>query len=99
VKNEELRVVNEETNFLYLTKKSKASWIVHILHRNCLLKYVFEKTTEGTGKPGRRGRQLVDNMQEKKRYCNLNDEALYVLCGKFGLGEAVDLSQDRIRNE
>ena len=39
VRNEEvLRRVNEQRNMLYETRKRKADWIVHILHRNCLLK-------------------------------------------------------------
>jgi hypothetical protein len=43
VRNEEvLHRVKEERNILHTIKRRKANWIVHILHRNCLLKHVTE---------------------------------------------------------
>jgi hypothetical protein len=48
----------EERSILRRTKRRKANWTGHILHRNCLLKHVIEGKTEGridvTGRGGRR---------------------------------------------
>jgi hypothetical protein len=50
------------------------------LHRNCLLKHVIEKNVEGrvemTGRWGRRHKQLLDDLKEKRRYWKLKEEAL-----------------------
>jgi hypothetical protein len=50
------------------------------LRRNCLLKHVIEGKLEGriemTGRRGRRHKQLLDDLKEKKRYCKLTEEAL-----------------------
>jgi hypothetical protein len=57
-----------------------ANWIGHILRRNCLLKHVIEGKLEGriemTGRRGRRGKQLLDDLKKKKRYWKLKEEAL-----------------------
>jgi hypothetical protein len=43
VKNDlDLQRVKNETNILHTMKRRKANWMGHILHRNCLLKYVIE---------------------------------------------------------
>jgi hypothetical protein len=38
--------VKEERNILQKIKRKKVSWIVHILHRNCLRKHVTEGKIE-----------------------------------------------------
>jgi hypothetical protein len=72
--------VKEERNILHTIKRRKANWIGHILRRNCLLKHVIEGTLEGriemTGRRGRRCKQLLDDLKEKRRYCKLKEEAL-----------------------
>jgi hypothetical protein len=49
--------------------KRKASWIGHILRRNCLLRKVIEgKIKEGIdvkGRQGRRSRKLLDDLKER----------------------------------
>jgi hypothetical protein len=54
--------------------------IGHILRRNCLLKHVMEGKLEGriemTGRRGRRRKQQLDDLEEKRRYCKLKEEAL-----------------------
>jgi replicative superfamily II helicase len=80
VRNEEvLHRVKEERNIVH-TIKRKANWIGHILRRNCLLKHVIEGKLEGriemTGRRGRRRKQLVDDLKEKRRYWKLKEEAL-----------------------
>jgi hypothetical protein len=81
VRNEEvLHRVKEERNILHTIKKRKANWIGHILRRNCLLKHVIEGKLEGrietTGRRGRRRKQLLDDLKEKRRYWQLKEEEL-----------------------
>jgi hypothetical protein len=51
------------------------------LRWNCLLKHIIEENIEEklelTGRPEIRGRQLLDDLKEKKVYCKLKEEALY----------------------
>jgi hypothetical protein len=72
VRNEDvLHTVKEERNILHTLKRRKANWIGHILRRNCLLKHVIEGKIEGsiemTGRRGRRRKQLLDDLMEKRR--------------------------------
>jgi hypothetical protein len=81
VRNEEvLHRVKEERNILHTIKIRKANWIGHILRRNCLLKHVIEGKLEGkieiTGRRGRRRKQLLDDLKEKKRNWKLKEESL-----------------------
>jgi hypothetical protein len=65
---------------IYILSVVIANWIGHILRRNCLLKHVIEGKLEGriemTGRRGRRSKQLLDDLKEKKRYWKLKEEAL-----------------------
>ena len=60
-------------------EQRNASWISHILCRNCLPKHVFEgkkwqiEATEGRW---RRRNKLLDDLKETRRYWKLKDEAL-----------------------
>jgi hypothetical protein len=67
-------------NILNTIQKSKADWICHILRRNGLLKHVIEGKLEGRiemiGRRGRRRKQLLDDLKEKRRYWKLKEEAL-----------------------
>jgi hypothetical protein len=72
VRNEDvLHRVQEERNILHTIKRRKTNWIGHILRRNCLLKHVIEGKLEGriemTGRRGRRRKQLLDDLKEKRR--------------------------------
>jgi hypothetical protein len=48
------------------------TWIVYIVHRNCLLKRVIEGKiegkVEGARRRGRRRKQLLHDFEEKRRY-------------------------------
>jgi hypothetical protein len=71
VTNEEvLHRVKEERNILHTIKRKKANRIGHILRRDCLLKHVIEGKLEGriemTGRRGRRRKQLLDDLKEKR---------------------------------
>jgi hypothetical protein len=81
VRNEEvLHRVKEERNIVHTITRRKANWIGHILRRNCLLKHVIEGKLEGrieiTGIRGRRRKQVLDDLKEKRRYRKLKEEAL-----------------------
>jgi hypothetical protein len=49
----------------------EGSWIGHILRRDCLLKHVIGRKTEGrievTGRRGRRCKKYMDDLKGKKR--------------------------------
>jgi len=81
VRNEEvLHGVNEEKEILRTIQQRQANCIGHILGRNCLLKHVIEGKIEGrvevTARRGRRRKQLLDDLKEKRGYWKLKDEAL-----------------------
>jgi hypothetical protein len=58
-------------NIVHAIKRRKANWIDHILRRTCLLKHDMEEKIEGrievTGRRGRRSKQLLDDLKEKRR--------------------------------
>jgi hypothetical protein len=87
------RAKEERNNILQTIKRGKANWIGHILRRKCLLKHVTEGKIEGrievTEGRGRRRKQLLDDLKEKRRYWKLKEEI--VLNGKLALEEATDL--------
>jgi len=43
------------------------------------------------GRQGRRHKQLLDDLKEKKRYQKLKEEAPDAFCGELTLEEAMDL--------
>jgi hypothetical protein len=59
-------------NILHVIKRWKANLIGHIWHGNCLLKHILEGKIEGReekiGRCGRRRRQLVDILKERRGY-------------------------------
>jgi len=59
VRNEDaLHSIKEERNISPTRNRRKANYIGHILHGNCLLRYVTEGKVEGSiGVTGRRGRR------------------------------------------
>jgi hypothetical protein len=97
VRNEEvLRTVKEQRNILHEIKKRKANWIGHILRRNCLLQWVIEGKIQGgievTGRQGRKRRKLLDDLNERRGYSHLKEEALDRTMWRANLEEALDLS-------
>jgi hypothetical protein len=89
-KEEVLQRVKEERNILQIRKKRKGNWIGHILCRNCFLKHVIEgKTDERLDiavRRGRRCKQLLDDLKEKRGYCKLQGEALGGTVWRTGFG-------------
>ena len=72
--------VNEQRNILHEISKRKANWIGHILRRNCLLQHVIEGEIKGqievTRRRGRRRKKLLDDLKDRRGYCQLKEEAL-----------------------
>ena len=69
-----------QTNILHEIRKRKANWIGHILRRNCLLQQVIEGKIKGqkevTRRRGRRRKKLLDDLKDRRGYCQLKEEAL-----------------------
>jgi hypothetical protein len=81
VRNEEVLLrVKEQRNILHEISKRTSNWIGHILHRNCLLQRVIVGKINGwievIGRRGRRCRNLLDDIKERRRYFHLKEEAL-----------------------
>jgi hypothetical protein len=70
-----LRRVKEERNIPHEMKRKKATWIGHMLRRNCLLKHIIGGNIKETKRRGRRRKQLLDDLEGKRRYWNLKAEA------------------------
>jgi hypothetical protein len=71
--------VSEQRNILHEIRKRKANWIGHILRRNCLLKEVIEGKIKGwieVTRRGRRRKQLLDDLGDRRGYSHLKEEAL-----------------------
>jgi hypothetical protein len=70
-----LQRVKKERYNLQTVKRRKATWIGHMLHRNCLLKQVIEGNIGGmidvTGIRGRRRKQVLDDVTDEERTENL----------------------------
>ena len=81
VRNEEVLLrINEQRNILHEIRKWKANWIGHILRRNCLLQQVIEAKIKGqievTRRRGRRYKNVLDDLKDRRGYCQLKEEAL-----------------------
>ena len=73
VRNEEVLLrVNDQRNILHEIRK--------ILSRNCLLQQVIEGKIKGqievTRRRGRRRKKLLDDLKDRRGYCQLKEEAL-----------------------
>jgi hypothetical protein len=65
---------------LHEIRKRKANWISHILRRNCFLKQVIEGKIKGemevTRRRGRRRKNLLDYLKDRRGYSHLKEEVL-----------------------
>jgi hypothetical protein len=97
VRNEEVLLrVNEHRDILHETRKQKANWIGHILHRNCLLKQNIKGKIKGemevTIRRGRIRKKLLDDLEDRRGYCHLMGEALDRSMWRNFLEEALEPS-------
>jgi hypothetical protein len=80
------------TACLHPTNRRKVNWIGLILRRDCLLNHVIEGTVDGRiemiGRWGRRRKQLLDVLKEKRGYWKLKEEVVdrTVRRTRFGRG-------------
>jgi hypothetical protein len=92
-------------NILHTIKGRNSNWFGHILRRNCLIKHVIEGKLEGraemTGRRGRRRKQLLVYLREKRRYWILKEEApdRTVWRTRFGRGYRPLIKTDYGMNE
>jgi hypothetical protein len=99
-KEEVLLRVNEQRNILHEIRKRKATWIGHILCRNCLLKQVIKGKMKGemevTRRRGRRRKKLLDDLNEKRGYCHLKEEPMdrTMWRNRFGRGFGPAVTQN-----
>jgi hypothetical protein len=90
--NEVLQTVKEEKNIVQTTIWRHANWTYHMFHRNCCLECItegnIEGRIEGTGRWGRRHKQPLDDLKEKRGYWKLKAVALdgTVWWSHFGRG-------------
>jgi len=59
---------------VHTVKRKKANWIGHILRRICLLQQVIERKIDGRRRRGRRLKQLLDDVKEKRIFGDLKEE-------------------------
>ena len=77
VRNDEVLLrVNEQGNILHEIRKRKTNWIGQILRRNCLLQQVIEGKIKGHIEVTRRRKKLLDDLKDRRGYCQLKEEAL-----------------------
>jgi len=73
----------------------KANWVGHILRTNCVLNHVIDGKKQGrievTGRRGRRHKQLVDVLEERRGCRKLKKEALDLTIWELALEGAMDL--------
>jgi hypothetical protein len=78
--------LRRKRTFYVQLKEERQNELVHVLRGNSRLKHVTERQIEGTGRQGRRRKQLLDDFEEGRLYWDLKREALYrILCKtRFG---------------
>jgi len=71
---------NEQRNILHEIRKRKSNWIGHILRINSLPQQVIEGKIKGqievTRRRGRRRKKLLNDLKDRRGYCQLKEEAL-----------------------
>jgi hypothetical protein len=86
----------KESKRLQTMKRKKGVWIDNILRTICLLKHFIERKVDGRievmERRGRRRKQLMDDLKERKGYWKLNEEALYRTVWRTCFVEAIDMS-------
>jgi hypothetical protein len=98
--DEVLYGVKRERYIQHTRKRGTANFIGHNLRRNCLLNCVNEGKIERTRRRGRKRKQLFHGPTEKSRESgNWKRKHLIALSGVLVLEEAMELSQDGLRDD
>jgi hypothetical protein len=82
----------EKRNILRTIKRRKANLIGYRFRSNSLPKHVTEGKIEVRKRRGRRCKQLLDDVKEKRSYWNFKEETLDRLYEELTLEKAVDIS-------
>jgi hypothetical protein len=100
VKNEKVLHRNKgKRNILHTVKRRKANLIGYSFRKNSLLKHVTEGKIQVREKRGRRCKQLLDDVKEKRRYWKLKEEAQDRFYDELAVEEGVDISQERLSDD
>jgi hypothetical protein len=87
-----LHRVKKEISILQTVKRRKANWIGYILHRNCLLKHAIggkiKRRIAVMESRRRRRKQLLDDLEEKRGYYKLKEEALDCTLWRYPFGRS-----------
>jgi hypothetical protein len=62
-----LHRVKEKMNIPHSIQRRKANWNGQILRGNCLLRHIIEGNIDGTGRRGKRRKQLLDDLKAKSK--------------------------------
>ena len=84
-----------DSTFVCTTKRRKTNK----LRRNCLLKHATEEKIQGMGQRERRRNHLLDNLQEKREYCKLKEEALDRTLWRTSFGKGYGRVVGELRDE
>ena len=95
--NEEtLQRLKEERNILRTIKRRKSNLFGHILRRNCLQNHVTDGNIEGrievTWRRGKRRKQLLNDIKEKRGYWKMKEEGLGRTLWRTRFGTGLDPS-------
>ena len=79
VENEEMLHSVKKRNIVHTINRSEGNWICHFLGRNIFVKHVIEGRIEVMGRRGRRNKQLLAGLKEKRGYCKLKQEVINLI--------------------
>lgn len=89
VKTEVLCRVQEERHILHAVKQRKANWIGDIICRNCLTNTCCGTKDRRDGKARKKTSAATGDFKEKRKYWNLEEEALYHTPWRIHFGRLV----------
>ena len=91
--------IKEQRNIVHTVNRRTGNWIGHILCRNYLLKRVIEGKVEGmievTGRRGKRGKQLLNDLNEERNFIHTLNRRKgnwigHILCGNCLLKQGIE---------
>ena len=84
---------------MHAVKQRKANLFVHRLRWNCFIRQVIEGKMEEKKRRGRRRKQILEALRKRAFPGKWKRKLLIVLSGELVVEEAMNLSQDRLRNK
>ena len=68
--------MKEEKFIQHTLKRKECNWVGQTLRRNSLLQHVIESKIDGKGRRGKRSKQVLDDLKERRGYWKMKDESL-----------------------